>query len=129
LNQKQKKKKRVILSDIQQSGLSDEALSAQVGELIRDSAIDSFVAIGPAMGRNRHLFGPNAEFFPDTESFLASFDASRYADEVIPIIGARTFRLVEIVSRLQRTMRGTVIEIDLGALVLNLIYFRSRLAD
>lgn len=129
LNQKQKKKKRVILSDIQQSGLSDEALSAQVGELIRDSAIDSFVAIGPAMGRNRHLFGPNAEFFPDTESFLASFDASRYADEVILIKGARAFRFEEIVSRLQRKVHGTVMEIDLGALVHNLNYFRSRLAD
>src|SRR5690606_10223139 len=32
LNQKQKTKKRLILSDIQQSGLSDEVLSTQVAE-------------------------------------------------------------------------------------------------
>jgi alanine racemase len=129
LNQKQKRKKRLILSDIQQSGLSDEALSAQVAELIRDSAIDSFVAIGPAMSRNRHLFGANATFFPVTESFLESFDESDYSDEVILIKGARSFRFEQIVSRLQRKVHGTVMEIDLGALVHNLNYFRSRLAD
>ncbi|MDV3309836.1 MAG: bifunctional UDP-N-acetylmuramoyl-tripeptide:D-alanyl-D-alanine ligase/alanine racemase [Cyclobacteriaceae bacterium] len=129
LNQKQKTKKRLILSDIQQSGLSDEALSEQVAELIHDSGIDSFVAIGPAMGRNRHLFGSNAAFFPDTESFLASFDASDYSDEVILIKGARSFRFEQIVSRLQRKVHGTVMEIDLGALAHNLNYFRSRIAD
>ncbi|HEY8513717.1 MAG TPA: bifunctional UDP-N-acetylmuramoyl-tripeptide:D-alanyl-D-alanine ligase/alanine racemase [Cyclobacteriaceae bacterium] len=129
LNQKQKTKKRLILSDIQQSGLSDEVLSAQVAELIRDSAIDSFVAIGPAMGRNKHLFSENAEFYPDAATFLASFDASKYSDEVILIKGARSFRFEEIVSRLQRKVHGTVMEIDLGALVHNLNYFRSRIAD
>ena len=129
LNQKQKTKKRLILSDIQQSGLSDEALSAQVAELIRDSAIDSFVAIGPAMGSNRHLFGANATFFPDTQSLLTSFNPSDYSDEVILIKGARSFRFEQIVNRLQRKVHGTVMEIDLGALVHNLNFFRSRLTD
>src|SRR5690606_1914772 len=128
LNQKQKRKKRVILSDIQQSGLSDEALSAQVAELIRDS-VDAFVGIGPALSRNRHLFDANATFFPDTKSFLESFDASDYAEEVILIKGARAFRFEQIVSRLQRKVHGTVMEIDLGALVHNLNFFRSRIAD
>ncbi len=128
LNQKQKRKKRVILSDIQQSGLSDEALSAQVAELIRDS-VDAFVGIGPALSRNRHLFDANATFFPDTKSFLESFDPSDYAEEVILIKGARAFRFEQIVSRLQRKVHGTVMEIDLGALVHNLNFFRSRIAD
>src|SRR5690606_12904707 len=35
----------------------------------------------------------------------------------------------QIVSRLQRKVHGTVMEIDLGALVHNLNYFRSRIAD
>ena len=129
LNQKQKKKKRIILSDIQQSGLSDLQLSKQIAELISQSGIDSFVAIGPAMGRNRDLFPASTAFYPDTRSYLAQFQAATYRDEVILIKGARTFQFEKIANRLQRRLHDTVMEIDLGALVHNLNYFRARIPD
>jgi alanine racemase len=41
--------------------------------------------------------------------------------------GARKFQFEKIVSRLQKKVHGTIMEIDLGAMVHNLNYFKSRL--
>jgi alanine racemase len=46
---------------------------------------------------------------------------------VILVKGARTFAFEKIVNNLQRKVHGTVLEIDLGALVHNLNFFRARL--
>lgn len=129
LNQKQKSKKRLILSDILQSGLPDEELSKQVADIIRQRDIDSFVGIGPAMRNFSHLFPSGSKFYSGTEDFLSAFRASDYHDEVILIKGARPFQFENIVRRLQRKVHGTVMEIDLGALVHNLNYFRARIPD
>lgn len=127
LHQKQKKGKRLILSDILQSGLSAESIAKQIAEMVSQSGIDAFTAIGPAMHSHQHFFKGNTEFYPDTDSFLAQFRSSTYRDEVILIKGARAFEFEKIVRRLQRKVHGTVMEIDLGALVHNLNYFRARL--
>ncbi len=127
LHQMQKKRKRLILSDILQSGLSAEAIAKQIAEMVSQSGIDAFTAIGPAMHSHQHFFKDNSEFYPDTDSFLTQFRSSTYHDEVILIKGARAFQFEKIVRRLQRKVHGTVMEIDLGALVHNLNYFRARL--
>ena len=51
----------------------------------------------------------------------------RFIEEVILVKGARTFAFEKIVNRLQRKVHGTVMEIDLGALVHNLNLFRSHI--
>ena len=129
LHQKQKKKKRLILSDILQSGLPDEALAKQIAGMVSQSGVDALTAIGPTMRQYKHLFHPHTEFFSDTSSFLSEFQPSNYRDEVILIKGARTFQFEKIVSRLQRKVHGTVMEIDLGALVYNFNYFRGHVPD
>lgn len=129
LHQKQKKKKRLILSDILQSGLPADALVKQIAEMVSQSGVDTFTAIGPAMRQYRHFFHGNTEFFPDTNGFLSEFQSSNYHDEMILIKGARAFQFEKIVSRLQRKVHGTVMEIDLGALVHNFNYFRGRVPD
>ena len=128
-HQKQKKRKRLILSDILQSGLSDEALTKQVADMVTQSGVEAITVIGPAMRPYKEFFPADAEFFPDTDSFLSGFQPSYYHDEVILIKGARVFQFEKIVSRLQRKVHGTVMEIDLGALVHNLNYFRRYLPD
>lgn len=128
-HQKQKKRKRLILSDILQSGLSDEALTKQIADMVTQSGVEAITVIGPAMRPYKEFFPADAEFFPDTDSFLSGFQPSYYHDEVILIKGARVFQFEKIVSRLQRKVHGTVMEIDLGALVHNLNYFRRYLPD
>src|SRR5690606_28104537 len=74
-------------------------------------------------------FQPHADLFSDTISVLSEYKPSNYHDELILIKGARTFQFEKIVSRLQRKVHGTVMEIDLGALVYNFNYFRGHVPD
>jgi Alr-MurF fusion protein len=126
-HQNQKKKKRLIFSDILESGLSDESLVQQIAILIGKYPLHNIIAIGPVMTRYQALFPETAVFFNSTDEFLNHFDFGSIYDEVILVKGARAFTFEKIVNRLQRKVHSTVMEIDLGALVHNLNFFKSRL--
>jgi Alr-MurF fusion protein len=126
-NQNQKPKKRVILSDILESGISGEQLSKKVSSIIAENNIQSFVGIGKTLAEHSKLFPPSAQFFATTTDFLKNFDFNSIQHEVVLVKGARVFQFEKIIERLQRKVHGTVMEIDLGAVVHNLNFFRARL--
>lgn len=129
LHQKQKKRRGVILSDIHQSGLPDKELVERMAEMITQAQVDFFVGIGHALNQYQSLFPVNSRFFLTTIEFLKLDDHDRHQDEIILIKGARSFQFERIVNRFQRKVHGTVMEIDLDAVVHNLNYFRSRIPD
>lgn len=126
-NQHQKNKKRLILSDILESGLSDEDMARQISDLVKKNKIQSFIGIGPALFRYRSYFAADANFFLTTEDFLTSLDWDTVHHEIVLVKGARKFAFEQIIARLQRKVHGTVMEIDLGAVVHNLNFFRVSL--
>lgn len=126
-NQHQKVRKRVILSDIHESGLPDKVLAEKISSLISAARVSHFIGIGPLLSSFRSYFPPASIFYRSTEDFLENFDFSQLHDEVILLKGARVFTFEKIVNYLQRKVHGTIMEIDLGALVHNLNYFRSRI--
>ena len=126
LRNQQKVKKAVIISDMLQSGLSPDDLIKEVKELITASGVRRIIGIGPALSSHRNLF-PLGTFYSTTSEFLEQFQPSDFSDEVVLVKGARTFQLEKIVERLQRKVHGTVMEIDLNAMIHNLNYFKSIL--
>ncbi len=62
-NQHQKKRKRLIISDILESGLEDEVLVKEISTMIVKHGIDAVVGIGPVL----HKFSNS---FPSTSLFL-----------------------------------------------------------
>jgi Alr-MurF fusion protein len=125
--QHQKKKKTVILSDVLQSGESDQIIVKEIAARIHESGIHRFVGIGPSLKKFQHLFRIPSVFYTDTQEFLDHFNADLWQQEIILVKGARTFEFEKIVSRLQRKVHGTIMEIDLGALIHNFNFFKSRL--
>jgi len=126
-HQNQKSKKRVILSDIHESGLSSTALVKKVFSLLSASNINHFIGIGPVLYSYQHNFPPGSLFFRSTEEFLRDFNFNILREEVVLVKGARVFTFEKIINHIQRKVHGTIMEIDLGALVHNLNYFRARL--
>lgn len=126
-HQNQRNKKRVILSDIHESGLSDQALMKKVSSLLSAAHVQAFIGIGPVLFSYQHDFPPGSVFYRSTEEFLKNFSVTGLQNEVILIKGARVFTFEKIVNRLQRKVHGTIMEIDLGALVHNLNYFKACL--
>ncbi len=126
-HQNQKKVKRLILSDILESGLPEKEISFEIARYLNKNGLSNFVGIGPVLTKYKSHFPSTSIFYQSTQDFLDNFNFESLYQEVILVKGARTFAFEKIVSRLQRKVHGTVMEIDLGSLVHNLNFFKSRL--
>ncbi len=129
LNGLQKKKKMVILSDIHQSGLEEKILVNKISEMMGRAGVHSFIGIGPILSKHQNTFigaVEDVKFYPTTDAFLEG-ESDQFQNEVILIKGGRVFKFEKIVQRLQKKIHGTVMEVDLGAMVHNLNFFRSKL--
>ena len=125
-NQKQHKKKTLILSDIFQSGLSNDALYSQVSQLIISNKITRVIGIGETISLYKSKF-INCITFKDVAAFTNAFDNLNFENETILIKGARDFHFEDIVSMLEEKTHETVLEINLNAISYNLNFYKSKL--
>ena len=117
----------LILSDIEQSGLSASELYRRVSELVKQNKIDLLVGIGTEISRQRSFFPPQSLFFPDVLSFSAAFRSTSYlfSQSTILLKGSRSAGF-ELISRLlQLKSHDTVFEINLDRLRDNVNHFRA----
>ncbi|SHF77570.1 UDP-N-acetylmuramoyl-tripeptide--D-alanyl-D-alanine ligase [Flavobacterium fluvii] len=125
-SQKQYKNKTVILSDIFQSGLSNEELYSKVSQLITSNKINRVIGIGETISTFKHKF-KNCTTFKNTADFFLNFNYLNFINETILIKGARHFQFEEIVAALEEKTHETVLEINLNAISHNLSFFKSKL--
>jgi alanine racemase len=125
-SQRQFPKKTVILSDIFQSGLSNEELYSKVSQLIVSNNITRTIVIGETISAFKDIFA-NCIKFKTTNEFISNFDTLGFANETILIKGARSFQFEEIVYLLEEKTHETVLEINLNAISYNLNFFKSKL--
>ncbi|CAM2828891.1 bifunctional UDP-N-acetylmuramoyl-tripeptide:D-alanyl-D-alanine ligase/alanine racemase [Flavobacterium frigoris] len=125
-SQKQFPKKTVILSDIFQSGLSNEELYSKVSQLIISNNISRVIGIGETISAFKDTF-VNCITFNNTAEFISNFENLDFANETILIKGARSFQFEEIVYLLEEKTHETVLEINLNAISYNLNFFKSKL--
>ncbi len=67
-----------------------------------------------------------SRFYLTTEEFLKNEATESFAKCVILLKGARRYRFEKIAVHLQRQVHGTVLEVDMDAMIRNLNYFRSK---
>ncbi len=125
-SQKQHKKKTLILSDIFQSGLSNEELYSKVSQLIVSNKISRVIGIGETISAFKSKF-LNSITFKNTDEFIANYENLNFGDETILIKGARHFQFETIVALLEEKTHETILEINLNAISHNLNYFKSKL--
>ncbi|WP_445453589.1 bifunctional UDP-N-acetylmuramoyl-tripeptide:D-alanyl-D-alanine ligase/alanine racemase [Flavobacterium sp. 25HG05S-40] len=125
-NQKQHKKKTLILSDIFQSGLSNDELYSQVSQLVISNKITRVIGIGTTISLYKSKF-INSLTFNNVAEFSKAFESLSFENETILIKGARDFHFEEIVSMLEEKTHETVLEINLNAISHNLNFFKSKL--
>lgn len=125
-NQKQYKKKTIILSDIFQSGLSNDDLYAKVSQLIISNKINNVIGIGEVISTYKNKF-PNCKTYKNTNDFIDDFNNLTFANESILVKGARQFQFEEIVALLEEKTHETVLEINLNAISHNLNFYKAKL--
>ena len=122
----QGRRRTLILSDIFQSGETAADLYREVGSLVKKRGVQKFIGIGPELSQHSIAI-PVAEkfFFSSVDAFLRSEVFRSMRDEVILIKGARAFGFDRITDLMVQKVHETVLEVNLGALVENLNYYRS----
>ncbi len=127
--QQQHEKRTLVLSDLLQSGFSDEALYKKIASILDQKKLFRFIGIGPNISSNRHAFNKIADkkFFDSTEEFLQQLPSLHFHDETILLKGARIFRFEKISRILEQKMHETILEIDLNALRNNLKIYKQHL--
>ena len=129
--QNRRLKKMVIISDIEQSGISSENLYGRLADLFTLHKIDLVVGVGKEINRHKHLFKDNSLFFDDTLHFISRFKTVNYqfSDASILLKGARSFGFENISRLLQLKSHDTVFEVNLNRLANNVNYYRSLLTQ
>lgn len=125
-SQPQRGQHTLILSDVLESGLPEQDLYRKVAELVQAHQVQRLIGIGPTISKYSHLF-PKADFYTSTTDFLKAFNPDAFRNEVILVKGARVFGFERIVQAFQQKVHGTVLEVNLDALVHNLNYYRAKL--
>lgn len=120
------RRRTIILSDIQQSGIDSTDLYREVSQLAVSRGVEKFIGIGPALSSCADVIEIEEKyFFADTDTFMDSPVFDTLHDEVILIKGARCFGFDSITDSLVEKVHETTLEINLNAMVENLNYYRS----
>ena len=125
-SQKQHDTKTVILSDIFESGLTNDDLYSKVSQLIVSNKISKVIVIGKTISAFENKF-PNCLAFENTNKFITELNQMDFSNETILIKGARNFQFESIVSLLEEKTHETVLEINLNAISHNLNFYKSKL--
>ncbi len=120
--------KTLILSDIYQSGMDDTELYAEVNTLCLKRGINKLIGIGPRISIQKSTFTVGEKFFfATTDTFLQSNTFRELHDEIVLIKGSRVFGFDRITEQLEQKVHETILEVNLGSVVNNLNYYRSKL--
>ncbi len=125
--------KTVILSDLLQSGLSDEMLIRQIVSGLQKHKVNRLIGIGPVFMQQRERIVSiypelHTEIFATTDEWLKRFRHSAFRDETILVKGARVFAFEQIVALLEQQAHQTLLEINLNAIVHNLKAYQAVLS-
>ncbi len=123
------RQRTLILSDMDQSGLSQEELSRHIADMIVSRGVEKFIGIGTDIIALKPLIHGiiDYHFFPTTNDFLQSNAFNDLRDEVILIKGARRFHFDHITDQLVEKVHETTLEVNLTAVVANLNWYRAQM--
>lgn len=120
----------LILSDILQSGIPAKELYTHVARLVERRGLERLIGIGKDIEACSSCFASvsaHCSFFNSTTEFMQSHDFLTLRDSLILLKGARPFHFDAITEALEQKVHETILEVNLGAVVENLNYYRSFL--
>lgn len=124
--QREKKRKILILSDLLQQG-NPSLIYKEVADLIRSYRFDLIMGVGTEIQVLEEFFGQKFQGFQSTQAILASIDPNKFSNDLILITGARVFGFEQLVNRLQQRIHGTTLEINLNALTHNFNFYKRKI--
>lgn len=119
----------LVLSEIAQSGLSDEQLYQRVAQMVERAGIDLLVGIGSRIAAQAAKFDCEGLFYDSTDECIARLSRRRLEGAAVLLKGARTFRFEKLAHALSEKSHTTLLEVNLDAMQHNLNCFRAHLKE
>ena len=126
LQQRPKKRKILILSDLLQAGENNKVY-AKVASLVQQHGIDFIFGVGENIRVLGDIFPEISKIYSNTDDLISSGELAELDSDLILVKGARKFEFEKIVNHLQEKIHGTVLEINLNALAHNYNFYKKRL--
>ncbi len=123
------RQRTLILSDMDQSGLSTKELNRRLADMISSRGVRRFLGVGTEIATLSQLLDTSidAHFFTDSDQLIASETFRTLHNEVILIKGARRFHFDHVTELLVEKVHETTLEVNLSAVVANLNWYRSMM--
>ena len=123
----QGRKATVVLSDIFESGITEEELYKEVSQLVNSVDPNKILLVGSVISSFKNLFKGDVYTFKTTEELKNEFSFSHFKNNIILFKGARKYHFEKLVKKLSSKVHDTTLEINLDHIVQNLNYFKSLL--
>ena len=127
LNEYNKSKKSLVLTDIVGVSTNAKELYEEVSELVNEQHFDSVFLIGDEISNYRELFKAKTYTFIDTKELIESKHLTEIENQIILLKGARKFEIERLKDILELRKHDTVLEVNLNAILHNINYHKSLL--
>lgn len=127
LNEYNKAKKSLVLTDIVGVSTNAKELYEEVAELVNDQNFDSVFLIGNEISNFSELFKAKTYTFIDTKELIESKHLTEIENQIILLKGARKFEIEKLKDILELRKHDTVLEVNLNAILHNINYHKSLL--
>lgn len=121
------RKKILVLSEIEQSGLSPDQLDKELERLLKGHPLDAIYLIGPALRGLVEKDKRIVAHLNTTAQFVQKIPATVFRGSALLLKGSRTHAFERIDALLAEKSHETILEINLANMVHNLNYFRKKL--
>ncbi|KMQ66609.1 alanine racemase [Chryseobacterium angstadtii] len=127
LNEYNKTKKSLVLTDIVGVNSNSKELYEEVSELVNEQKFDSVLLIGDEISKFSELFKSKTSTFVSTQELIDSKHLTEIENQIILLKGARKFEIEKLKDILELRKHDTVLEINLNAILHNINYHKSIL--
>ncbi|WP_079243692.1 bifunctional UDP-N-acetylmuramoyl-tripeptide:D-alanyl-D-alanine ligase/alanine racemase [Chryseobacterium indologenes] len=127
LNEYNKSKKSLVLTDIVGVNSNAKELYEEVSELVNEQHFDSVFLIGDEISNFSELFKAKTYTFIDTKELIESKHLTELENQIILLKGARKFEIEKLKDILELRKHDTVLEVNLNAILHNINYHKSLL--
>ncbi|UTX47320.1 bifunctional UDP-N-acetylmuramoyl-tripeptide:D-alanyl-D-alanine ligase/alanine racemase [Chryseobacterium sp. MA9] len=127
LNEYNKSKKSLVLTDIVGVSTNVKELYEEVSELVNEQHFDSVFLIGDDISKFSELFKSKTYTFIDTKELIESKHLTEIENQIILLKGARKFEIERLKDILELRKHDTVLEVNLNAILHNINYHKSLL--
>ena len=127
INQYQKDKKILILTDILDTIEENSVLYPKIAKLTNEQNFDQVFLIGNQITKYQELFTSECKIFETTQELIESQFLYSIENHLILLKGARIFGIEKIKKLLELQKHDTTLEINLNAIIHNINVHKSQL--